>query len=37
MTSLLGLITDGSTAFIAFTVMVIVLFVALVVIIGRER
>ena len=37
MTSLLALITDGSTAFIAFTVMMIAIFIALVVIIGRER
>jgi hypothetical protein len=37
MTSLLALITDGSTAFIAFTVMMIAIFVALVLIIGRER
>jgi len=34
---LLGLITDGSDAFIAFTVMVVATFIALVVIIGRER
>jgi len=35
---LLGLlITDGSDAFIAFTVMMVGIFVALVVIIGRER
>jgi hypothetical protein len=37
MGSMLALITDGSTAFIAFTVMMILIFVALVVIIGRER
>ena len=37
MDSMLALITDGSTAFIAFTVMMIAIFVALVVIIGRER
>jgi hypothetical protein len=34
---LLGLITDGSDAFIAFTVMVVGTFIALLVIIGRER
>jgi hypothetical protein len=34
---LLAIITDGSEAFIAFTVMMIGIFVALVVIIGRER
>jgi len=34
---LLGLITDGSDAFIAFTFMMVVIFVALVAIIGRER
>jgi hypothetical protein len=37
MVSLCALITDGSTAFIAFTVMMILIFVALVLIIGRER
>ena len=35
--ALMGIITDGSEAFIAFTVMVLVIFVALVAIIGRER
>lgn len=34
---LLAIITDGSEAFIAFTVMVVVTFVAMVAIIGRER
>jgi len=34
---LLGLITDGSDAFIAFTGMMVVIFIALVAIIGRER
>lgn len=35
---LLGLlITDGSDAFIAFTVMMVAIFVALVAIVGRER
>jgi hypothetical protein len=35
--ALLAIITDGSEAFIAFTVMMIAIFVALVAIIGRER
>ena len=34
---LIGLITDGSDAFIAFTAMMVVIFIALVAIIGRER